>query len=133
MSKKLSDTQQNYRTFEHETLAPIGLSSLMSTAFHPQTDGASERAIGNVVQIPQVTVQPNQRDWVMKLSMSEFALNSGISSSTRFAAFELNCGHMPMLMQHINEGKPLTMLEVRIFVQQVVSNLEMAHDAIIES
>ena len=75
MSKKLSDAQQNYRTFKHETLAPIGLSSLMSTVFHPQTDGASERAIRNIVQIPWVTVQPNQRDWVIKLSMTEFALN----------------------------------------------------------
>ena len=106
---------------------------LMSTAFHPQTDGVSERAIRNVVQILQVTVQPDQRDWVMKLSMTEFALNLSISSSTGCAPFGLNSGHMPMLMQHINEERPSIMPGVRTFVQQAISNLEMAHDAIIES
>ena len=85
----------------------------ISTAFHSQTDSASKRAIRNVVQILQAMVQPSQRDWVMKLPMTEFTLNSRISTSTRFAPFELNCGHMPMLMQHINEGRPSTALEVK--------------------
>ena len=111
----------------------LGAKLLISTAFHPQTDGASKRAIRNVVQILRAIVQPDQRDWIMKLSMAEFALNSRISSSTRFAPFELNCEHMPMLMQCINEGRPLTALGVRTFIQQAIVNLGMAHDAIIES
>ena len=119
--------------FWHELHRMLGAKLLMSTVFHPQTDGASERAIRNVVQILRTTVQPDQRDWVSKLPMTEFALNSSISSSTGFTPFELNSGHMPMLMQYINEGRPSTTPGVRMFVQQAISNLEMAHDAIIES
>jgi hypothetical protein len=40
---------------------------------------------------------------------------------------------MPMLMQRIDEGKPSTTPGVKTFVQQAIANLEMAHDAIIES
>ena len=110
--------------FWHELHHMLGAKLLMSTAFHPQTDGASERAIRNVVRILWAMVQPDQRDWVTKLSMTEFALNSSISSSTRFTPFELNSGHMPMLMQPIKEGRPLAVPGVRMFIQQAISNLE---------
>jgi hypothetical protein len=95
----------------------LGAKLLMSKAFHPQTDGTSERAIWNVVQILQAMVQPNQKDWATK----------------GFTPFELNYGYMPVLMQCINEGKSLTTSGVRTFVQNAIHNLEMAHDAIIES
>ena len=111
----------------------LGAKLLMSTVFHPQTDGASERAIRNVVQILQVTVRPNQKDWTAKLPMTEFVLNSSISCSTAFAPFELNHGYMSIITQQIKEGKPLTAPGVKLFVQQAIQNLEMAHDAIIES
>ena len=119
--------------FWHELHCMLEAKLLMSTAFHPQTDGASERAIRNVVQILQVMVQPDQRNWVTKLPMTEFALNSSSSCSTGFAPFELISRHMPMLMQRIKEGRPSTTPEVRTFVQQAISNLKMAHDIIIES
>ena len=65
--------------------------------------------------------------------MTEFTLNSSISSSTGFAPFELNHRYMPIITQWIKEGKPSTVPEVKSFVQQAIQNLEMAHDAIIES
>ena len=85
--------------FWHELHHMLRAKLLMSTAFHPQTDGASERAIKNVVQILRVTVQPNQKDWTAKLPMTEFVLNSSISSSTGFAPFELNHRYMPVITQ----------------------------------
>ena len=65
--------------------------------------------------------------------MMEFALNSSINSSTGFTPFQLNCWYMPVLMQHINEGKSSTTPGVKAFVQQAIMNLEIAHDTIIES
>ena len=47
-------------------------------------------------------VQPNQRDWVNKLPMVEFALNSSISNSTGFAPFELNYGYLPTFIGGIS-------------------------------
>ncbi|KAJ3473251.1 hypothetical protein NLI96_g13076 [Meripilus lineatus] len=48
----------------------------MSTAFHPQTDGASERVIHSVTQILRWMTKANQSDWVEKLPMVEFTMNS---------------------------------------------------------
>ena len=71
---------------------------MMSTAFHPQMDGATERANRSIGQILRTIVQPDQTDWVEKLPMVKFAINSKISSSTGFAPFELNYGYMPMFI-----------------------------------
>lgn len=77
----------------------LGTRLLMSTAFHPQTDGATERTNRSVGQILRAMVKPDQSDWVEMLPMVEFAINSSISKSTGFAPFELNYGHMPRMIQ----------------------------------
>src|ERR1700722_5340814 len=104
----------------------------MSTAFHPQMDGATKRANRSVGQILRSVIQPNQSDWVDKIAIVEFAINSNISSSTGFAPFELNYGYLPTLIGGITtteNAKP----GVCKFINQVINNLEEAHDAIIES
>jgi len=78
-----------------ETHRLLGTKLLMSTSFHPQTDGASEQAICSVAQILRAMVQLDQQDWPDKIPMVEFALNSAISSSSGFAPFELNYRYTP--------------------------------------
>ena len=104
----------------------------MSTSFHPQTDGASERAIRSVGQLLRVMVQPDQKDWRDKIPMAEFAINLSISGSTGFAPFELNYGYMPTFTGGIT---PVETAQpgVKQFVQRAIDNMAMAHDAIIES
>ena len=120
-------------TFWRELHRMLRAKLLMSATLHPQTDGTSERAIRNAIQILRAMVRPDHKDWVTKLPMTEFALNSSISSLTGFTSFELNYKYMPVLMQHIKEGKPSIALGIRTFVQQAIQNIEMVHDAIIES
>jgi hypothetical protein len=118
--------------FWRESHRILGTKLMMSTAFHPQTDGATERANRSVGQILRVMIEPNQSDWVEKIPLMEFAINSNISSSTGFAPFELNYGFMPTLLGVIppmEKAKP----GVKRFVTQALSNLEMAHDTILES
>src|ERR1700676_1452144 len=118
--------------FWSETHRILGTKLVMSTAFPPQMDGASERANRSIGQILRTMVEPNQTDWVEKLPLVEFAINSNISSSSGFAPFELNYGHMPTLIggiTPIENAKP----GVKRFVNQAIRNLEMAHDAIIKS
>jgi len=104
----------------------------MSTSFHPQTDGASERGIRSVGQILRTMVRPDQKDWCIKIPLTEFAINSNISSSTGFAPFELNYGYIPSLSNGI---KPQDSAHpgVRQFAERAINNLQIAHDAIIES
>src|ERR1700723_3815413 len=104
----------------------------MSTVFHPQMDGATKRANRSVGQILRSVYQPNQSDWVDKIPIVEFAINSNIRSSTGFAPFELNYGYLPTLIGGITpteKAKP----GVHKFVNQAINNLEEAHDAIINS
>ncbi len=68
----------------------IGTKLLMSMVFHPQMDGMSECTICTITQILRAMVQPDQTDWVRKVPMVEFAINSSASSTTGFAPFELN-------------------------------------------
>ena len=75
----------------------VGTKLLMSTAFHPQTDGVSEHAIRSVSQILRSLVNPQQTNWVEKIPLVEFAINSTISGSSTFAPFKLNYGYMPIL------------------------------------
>ena len=129
----ISDRDSKFTSmFWHETHRILGTKLLMSTSFHPQTDGASERVNRSVGQILRTLILPNQTDCVDKLHLTEFAINSNISSSTGFAPFELNYGYMPSLIGGImpfKNAKP----GIKRFVNQALTNLGMAHDAIIES
>ena len=67
----------------------MGVKLLMSTAFHPQTDGATEWTNCSVGQILQMIIQDDQKNWADKCPMVELALNSNISTMTGLAPFEI--------------------------------------------
>ena len=73
----------------------MGSKLLMSTAFHPQMDGATERANRSIAQILCTVVSNDQRDWSDKCPMVEFTINSSGNATTGYAPFELNYGYMP--------------------------------------
>ena len=73
----------------------MGMKLLMSTAFHPQTEGATERANRSVAQILQTVVDNDQKNWSEKCSMVEFTLNSSVNATTGYALFGLNYGYTP--------------------------------------
>ena len=106
----------------------VGTKLLMSTAYHPQTDGMAERAVRNVSQVLRTMVSHDQTDWADKCPMAEFAINSTVSSTTEFTPFELNYGWIPTIVPGV-DNTPFQ--GVREFVDQAVMNLSAAHDAII--
>ena len=110
----------------------LGTKLLMSTSFHPQTDGQSERAIRNVTQILRTMVRPDQTDWAEKIDMVEFAINSSISETTGYAPFELSGGYMPSMIKEFRKNEN-TAKGVRSFAITALQNLADAHDAIIEA
>lgn len=127
----LSDRDSKFTSaFWREMQRLLGTRLLMSTAFHPQTDGATERANRSIIQVLRTLVRPDQSDWAEKIPLTEFALNSSVSSSTGFAPFELTQGHLPRMVKEVptseNPG-------VKAFVDQAMENLQIAHDAIIDS
>ena len=79
----------------------LGMKLLMSTSFHPQTDGATERANRSIVQMFRSLIKPDQKDWVQQCPMIEFVINSSVGNATKLAPFEINCGYMPTMMREV--------------------------------
>ena len=110
----------------------LGAKLLMSTSFHPQTDGQSERAIWNITQILWAVVWPDQRDWCDKIPMTEFAINASVSKTTGYAPFELNGGYMLSMLEEIRNNEGIVK-GIKEFTLSALMNLADAHDAIIEA
>ena len=76
-------------------LSVTGIRPRMSTAFHPQTDGQTER----VNQVIEAYLRPflnqDQDDWVDLLPMAEHAYNNSITSATGMTPFYANYGRHP--------------------------------------
>ncbi|KAF7371586.1 Transcription factor [Mycena venus] len=110
--------------------ALIGTELKMSSSFHPQTDGATERANRTMVQMLRSCIAPHQKDWVTKLPGIEFAMNSARSETTGFSPFFLNTGRTPAPM--IWDAKS-EYPGVRVFAQRMKEAIMAAHDAIIHA
>ncbi len=75
-----------------------GVKLKMSSAYHPQTDGSSERTNKTVIQALRYHVARNQRGWVRALPRVRFAAMSAVNSSTGFSRFQLHLGRQPRII-----------------------------------
>jgi len=116
--------------FWTETHRLLGIKLAKSTAFHPQTNGSSERMIRKVSQILRTMVRPDQLDWAKHLPLVEFAINSSTSASTGFAPFELTYGYIPKMIQSVGTSE---FSGVQDFAENARDMVTRAHDALIES
>lgn len=69
----------------------------LSTAYHPQTDGLTERYHRSVEQILRCYCSSRQQNWYVYLAQCEFALNSSQQSSIGRSPFEVVFGRQPRL------------------------------------
>ncbi len=67
----------------------------MSTAYHPQTDGQTERMNRVLEDMLRHYVSPTQQDWDVHLPLVEFAINNAYQESTQTTPFMLNYGLHP--------------------------------------
>ena len=75
----------------------LGIKRRLSTAFHPQTDGQTERQNSTMEAYLWAFVNFEQNDWARLLPMAEFAYNNAKNASTGHTPFELNCGYHPRM------------------------------------
>jgi hypothetical protein len=71
----------------------------MSTAFHPQTDGQTERLNQTLEAYLRHFVNHQQDDWMTYLPMAQLAINNQMSSTTYQTPFWANHGRHPDLWQ----------------------------------
>jgi hypothetical protein len=74
-----------------------------STAYHPQTDGLTERTNQTLETYLRAYVSYQQDDWVDYLPLAEFSFNSLENSSTKVAPFYANLGFHPTFEPQITE------------------------------
>ncbi len=70
----------------------VGVKLRMTTAYHPQTDGQSERDIKTLLKVLTAYVNARRDDWDLHLPMVEFAINSVPSVATGKSPFKVNYG-----------------------------------------
>jgi hypothetical protein len=74
----------------------MGIKLNMSSAFHPQTDGQTERANRTVQDMLRAYVSPTATDWDEHLAAVEFAYNNSVQASTGYTPFQLTTGQHPL-------------------------------------
>ena len=73
----------------------LEIKRILSTAFHPQTNGQTERQNSTIEAYLRAFVNWEQNDWARLFSMAEFAYNNAKNASTDHTPFKLNCGFHP--------------------------------------
>jgi hypothetical protein len=118
----------------------LGVSQALSSAFHPQTDGNTERVNRVLEDMLRHFVDPTQADWDALLPLVEFAINDSYHESVRSTPFVLNYGKRPRLpMDLILRGEESPDVEstptndsadnIAARIQSVVSEAKQCLDA----
>lgn len=71
----------------------LKMKAKLSTAFHPQTDGQTERQNQMLEQYLRSYVNYKQDDWLYWLPMASFSYNNSVQSSTRMTPFYAMYGY----------------------------------------
>jgi transposase InsO family protein len=81
--------------YTRDLLTLLGSEQNPSTAYHPQTDGQSERANQTVEQYLRIFIDYHQDDWKEWLALAEFSYNNSTHAATKNSPFFLNHGFHP--------------------------------------
>jgi len=81
-----------------EFLRLLGIWPQMLTAFHPQTDGQTERLNQTIEAYLRAFVSKEQDDWVCLLPMAEFVYNNSTTTGNGMSPFYANYGFHPAAM-----------------------------------
>ena len=94
--KIISDRDPRFASnFWRSLFALTGTRLGMSTAFHPETDGQSERTNRTLEDMLRAYTNDRHTDWDRHLTAAEFACNNATQASTRHSPFYLNYGQHP--------------------------------------
>ena len=95
-SKIISDRDPRFiSNFMKELCRLMGITQNVSTAYHPRTDGQSERSNQWLEQYLRFWVDHQQTNWHHYLPLAEFAHNSWKNETTGQSPFEILMGNSP--------------------------------------
>ncbi|CAN6542625.1 unnamed protein product [Malus baccata var. baccata] len=112
----------------------LGTRLLYSTAYHPQTDGQSERTIQTLEDMLRSSVMQFGDSWHDRLDLMEFAYNNSFHSSIGMSPFEALYGkacRTPLCWSEVGERileGPEIVDETTQNIQVIKSNMKVAQD-----
>jgi len=109
----------------------LGIETKLSTVYHPETDGQTERTNQELEQYLRMYVNHRQNNWAEWLATAEFAFNNKIHTATKMSPFQVNCGREPRMGFDIRKkGKNE---KVEEFVKEMKERHEEAKAALVKS
>lgn len=97
-SSIISDRDPRFTSnFWRQLSSLCGTELKMSTAYHPQTDGQTERTNRTLEQVLRAYCTYEQDNWVDLLPFATFAINNAEQSSTKTTPFFANYGFHPRI------------------------------------
>ena len=81
--------------FTKAVFKALNIEQNLSTAFHPRTDGQTERVNAVLEQYLRCYIDYQQTDWSTLLPIAEFAYNNATHSTTKTTPFFANLGYHP--------------------------------------
>jgi transposase InsO family protein len=97
-----------------EIWSKLGVKSTMSTAFHPQTDGETERVNQELEQYLRVFCNFQVDNWAELIPFMEFAHNARTHSATGHSPFQVWYGYQPDFIPPLNFATTIPTVEDRL-------------------
>jgi len=109
----------------------LGIETKLSTAYHPKTNGQTERTNQELEQYLRMYVNHRQNNWSEWLATAEFAFNNKVHTATKMSPFQVNYGKEPRMGFDIRKkGKNEKAEE---FARKMKERYEEARTALVRS
>ncbi|XP_030066601.1 FERM and PDZ domain-containing protein 3 [Microcaecilia unicolor] len=119
--RTISDRGSQFTSrFWQALCSAVGVTTLFSSAYHPQTNGMVERVNQTMKAFLRAYSNQHQDDWSTLLPWAEFAYNNSLHSASRTTPFSTIYGRHPRL------PPPISPAEVPPQVQPTVRSLQEA-------
>jgi transposase InsO family protein len=128
----ISDRDTRFTSqFFKELCKQLEIKQNISSAYHPQTDGQSERTNQTVETILRIFCNHQQDNWADWLKVAQYLINCRPSSTTRKPPYELWMGFIPRTHQPTRTGnvpaiedRKSQLLQARKDVQEAISKTQ---------
>jgi hypothetical protein len=118
--------------FTKELYRLLGIKLALSTAYHPQTDGQTERVNQELEQFLRLFTNERQNDWDELVPLAEFQYNNHAHSATKETLFMLDTGRNPRMGFEARQN-PSRLEAVNDFKTRMAESLDEARSALVKA